>query len=330
MSIKKNIFKILMISMWSAIGIGGIILLIAAMKKKDHQMCTGYEVVITGPEEQLFIDKNDVEELLFGNNRQIANKSFESFDLFKMEAKLEKNVWIEDAELFFDNNGILKIRVKEREPVARIFTVTGSTYYVDTSCTQLPLSDKLTAHLPVFTGFPTDRKKLGKEDSLLMRQIVHISQFIDKNSFWKDQIEQIDITQARTFEMIPLVGNHIVTIGNGNDIEKKFAKLFIFYQQVMSKTGFDSYQKLDLQFAKQIIATKKSATLSKKDSMMAVAKVKQLIHEARQMQPDTMMQKKVKPLEKQSMSEDGLKNYDLVPIDTSARSAGVINKHKNN
>lgn len=302
-----------MISLWSAIGVAAIILLIAAMKKKDHQLCKGYEVVITGPEEQLFIDKNDVEELLFGNNRQIANKPFESFDLFKMEGRLEKNVWIEDAELFFDNNAILKIRVKEREPVARIFTVTGSTYYVDTSCAQLPLSDKLAAHLPVFTGFPTDRKKLGKEDSLLMRQIVRISQFINKNPFWKDQIEQIDITQARTFEMMPLVGNHIVTIGNGNDIEKKFGKLFIFYQQVMSKSGFDSYQKLDLQFAKQIIATRKSATLSRKDSLMAVAKVKQLIQEARQMQPDTMMQKKVKPLEKPTMSEDGLKNYDLVP-----------------
>ena len=46
---------------------------------------------------------------------------------------------------------------------------------------------------------------------------------------------------------------------------------------------------------------------------MAVAKVKQLIEEARQMQPDTMMQKKVKPLEKQSMSEEGLKSIDLVP-----------------
>ena len=250
MSIKNNIFKILMICLWSAIGIGGIILLIAAMKKKDLQLCKGYDIVITGPEEQFFIDKKDIEVLVFANERRITNKKFASFDLYKMEAELEKNVWIEDAELFFDNNGILKIRVKEREPVARIFTVTGSTYYVDTSCAQLPLSDKLSAHLPVFTGFPTDRKKLGKEDSLLMRQIVHISQFINKNPFWKDQIEQIDITQARTFEMIPLVGNHIVTIGNGSDIEKKFAKLFIFYQQVMSKSGFDSYQKLDLQFAR--------------------------------------------------------------------------------
>ena len=302
-----------MISIWSLIGVGGIILLIAAMKKKNHQLCKGYEVVITGPEEQIFIDKNDVEEILFGNNRQIANKPFASFDLFKMEEKLEKNVWIEDAELFFDNNGILKIRVKEREPIARVFTVTGSTYYVDTSCAQLPLSDKLAPHLPVFTGFPTDRKKPGKDDSLLMRQIVHISQFINQNRFWKDQIEQIDITQARTFEMIPLVGNHIVTLGDGNDIEKKFAKLFIFYQQVMSKTGFDSYQKLDLQFAKQIVATKKWATLSKRDSLMAVAKVKQLIQEARQMQPDTMQQKKVKPLEKQSMNEEGLKSIDLLP-----------------
>jgi len=297
-----------MISIWIVVAVGGIVLLIAAMKKKNHQVCKGYEVTIKGPEEELFIDKNDVEQILFGLNRQITNRSIESFDLRKMEEKVERNVWIEDAEIYFDNNGIMKINVVEREPVARVFTVGGGTFYVDTSCTKLPLSEKFSAHLPVFTGYT--------QDSLLMRQIVHISQFINKNPFWKDQIEQIDITQARTFEMIPLVGNHIVSLGDGNDIEKKFSKLFTFYQQVMSKSGFDSYQKVDVQYSNQVIATRKSAPLSKRDSLMAVAKVKQMIEEARQMQPDTLMQKNVKPLEKQTTNESSLINYDLIPTKT--------------
>ena len=63
---------------------------------------------------------------------------------------------------------------------------------------------------------------------------------------------------------------------------------------------------------------------------MAVAKVKQLIEEARQLQPDTMQQKKVKPLEKQNMSEEGLKNYDLVPSKPDSANKNLNTPHKNN
>ena len=39
-----------------------------------------------------------------------------------MEDLLENNVWIRDAELYFDNKDVLHVTVTEREPVARIFT----------------------------------------------------------------------------------------------------------------------------------------------------------------------------------------------------------------
>jgi len=59
-----------------------------------------------------------------------------------MESLLEKNVWIKDAQLFFDNNGILRVSVTEREPIARVFTREGNSFYIDSSGVQLPLSDK--------------------------------------------------------------------------------------------------------------------------------------------------------------------------------------------
>ena len=55
--------------------------------------------------------------------------------------------------------------MQEREPVARVFTVAGSTFYIDDELTQLPLSEKFSARLPVFTNFPSDNKVLAKADS---------------------------------------------------------------------------------------------------------------------------------------------------------------------
>jgi cell division protein FtsQ len=53
------------------------------------------------------------------------------------------------------------------------------------------------------------------------------------------QISQIDITPSKEFEMIPTVGNHIIEFGDGTDYDAKFKKLFIFYKQVLAKTGMD-------------------------------------------------------------------------------------------
>jgi cell division protein FtsQ len=84
-----------------------------------------------------------------------------------------------------------------------------------------------------------------------------MAQYIIKNQFWMSQVEQLDITPQYTFEMVPTIGNHIVKLGDGNDIDKKFNRLFIFYKEILSKTGFDKYSILDAQYKGQLIATKK-------------------------------------------------------------------------
>ena len=45
--------------------------------------------------------------------------------LRKAEEQLKNNAWIKDAELFFDNHQILHVNISEREPVARVFTISG-------------------------------------------------------------------------------------------------------------------------------------------------------------------------------------------------------------
>jgi cell division protein FtsQ len=71
------------------------------------------------------------------------------------------------------------------------------------------------------------------------------------------QISQVDITPDDTFEMIPVVGNHVIDFGDGTDYDKKFRRLLLFYQQVLSKTGMDVYERLNVQYARQVIGVKK-------------------------------------------------------------------------
>ena len=90
----------------------------------------------------------------------------------------------------------------------------------------------------------------------MMREIINISSYLLHDEFWMAQVSQIDIQPDRTFDMIPVVGNHIIEFGDGTDYDKKFKRLLLFYQQVLSKTGMDVYQKVNVQYARQVIGVK--------------------------------------------------------------------------
>jgi len=278
MSISSNIRKILFISTWCVIGAGILVLLIAAIRVKKEKSCTGYTIDINSKGDQLFIDKKDIESLLNGNGAfAVKGRSLKSFDLGKLEQQLEKNPWISDAELFFDNNGLLMVKVKERVPIGRVFTVTGNSFYIDSNCARLPLSDKLSARLPVFTGFPSDKEKLSADDKLLLKHIKSMCQYILPNNFWMAQVAQIDINGSRQFEIIPTIGNHIIEFGDGNDCDKKFNRLLVFYRQIISKTGFNIYERVKVQYAGQIVGVRYAAAISKYDSIQAIKNVEKLI-----------------------------------------------------
>ena len=72
-----------------------------------------------------------------------------------------------------------------------------------------------------------------------------------------------------------------------------------------------SYERVNVEFARQVVGKKKETRISRYDSLMAVKKIQQLIIAAQKM--DTMALRQVKPLETGNVSEHQLKNYDLVP-----------------
>jgi cell division protein FtsQ len=316
MDMKVNIKKLLFITLWCVIGAFAVILLGAAIKHKNNKVCQGYRIDITGPSAagaSPFMDKEELESLLKSEGAgSWQGKHILSFDLRRIEASMEKNAWIGNVELFFDNNGILRVNVSEREPVARIFTVSGNSFYIDSSGMQLPIAGRLPVELPVFTGFPGGKAHLHGADSALAIQVRRLSAYIRKNSFWAAQIAQVDITSARTFEMVPVMGEHLIEFGDGNDYEQKFHRLFIFYKEVLSRTGFDTYSRIDVQYAGQVIGTKKGDEATRIDSVQGMRNIQQLIRSARQFRQDTLNQQNSRPLEHNTITEQTLTGHDLI------------------
>lgn len=288
MNAKTTIKKILFIAVWLCIGGGMLTLLLAAISSKKKGACSGYEISLKGPKNNFFISEKDVEELLMKANKgAIKGVAVQSFDLNELERALEKNKWISDAELYFDNKDMLHVTITEKEPVARIFTTSGNSFYIDNTGMTMPLSDELSAKVPVFTSFPGNRV-MSAVDSVLLNEIKNTAVYIINDPFWMAQVAQIDITPERKFEMIPVVGNHLVRLGEGEDIETKFHRLMVFYKQVLSKTGMDRYKLIDVQYKGQVVASRYAGD-PKVDSIQLRKNVEQLLKQSMEAANDTVV-----------------------------------------
>jgi cell division protein FtsQ len=252
---------------WITVSAVSLVLLIAAIHTKNNKVCKGINVEINGAGNNFFVDAKQVTKILT-STESIKEEPIENINLRVLEERLKTDNWIADADLFFDNNEVLQAVVVEKDPVARIFTVDGSSFYIDSTCEHLPLSDKLSARVPMFTNFPTDRTRLSRPDSELMASVKELALFIQGDDFWKAQVSQIDITPDG-FEVVPTIGNHIVLFGDGEDYKEKFDRLFSFYKQVSTQVGFDKYEKIDVRFKGQVIATKKGTSATAVDTSKA-------------------------------------------------------------
>ncbi len=254
---------------WYTLALLMLALLVTAMQKKDHAVCKDIRVEIEGAQDHVFVDEKDILNIL-KRNGAATGSVLADVPLRRLETLLEKDPWIRQADLFFDNNQVLQVKIQESEPLARIFTLQGNSFYIDSSGQRLPLSDKLSARVPVITSFPSDKSRLSGPDSAVLQDVKHIARFIRSDSFWIAQVGQIDITPQRTYEMIPVLGNQVVRLGDATDLDKKFDRLFSFYKQVWTKAGFEKYETIDVQYNGQVVAIRKGTGRPLMDSARAM------------------------------------------------------------
>ncbi len=260
---KKRIIQ----SVWMLIGLGTMVLFGGAMLQKNQKKCAGIQIEIAGATQNMFLDEKEILEILNLAGR-LEGSPVGKINLRAFETVLERNSWIQNAEMYFDNHQLLQVKVLERQPIARVFVNGGNSFYVDSAALRLPLSDKLSARVPVFTNFPSDKAILARPDSSLLEGIVKLSSFIKTDSFWMAQIAQVNITGDSKFELVPLIGDQLILLGDAEQLDKKFRRLKAFYEQALMQQGMNTYEKLDIRFDKQVVAVKRGAWKAEIDAII--------------------------------------------------------------
>lgn len=232
-----------------------VVLLGAATMHQDKQQIAAVQLQVTNPGSISLAQREHLKGWLFKNPMiNVVGKYTNSINLKKIEEQATLDPWVSNVEVYVDNNGVLKIEVTERRPVARVFDFRGSSFYMDSTSARMPVIPGGDFNTPVFTN-----AIYSKDDSLnraLNAKISFMAALIEKDSFWNAQIQQVIVQPDQSFVLVPCLGkDQKIIFGDTTNAVNKLADLLAFYKQVGPKIGWSFYRRIDLRFKGQIVAS---------------------------------------------------------------------------
>jgi cell division protein FtsQ len=233
-----------------------MMLAISAKIERGRQVVSDISINIDHTTGHFFITEEDVfeslDELLPDSGAPINTEH-----LSNIEAQLAKVPQIESSNVFVDNLGQLTIDIHQRQPVYRVIRKNMKSYYVDKNGYKFPVSRKYTANVPVVTGFIADNgKNVGPMQTALSIDIRNVMLKLIEDEFLSAQFGQLDVTDKGELELIPRVGDHVVQLGNSENIEDKLLRLKIFYNEGLKKAGWNTYKTINVKYKDQVVCTK--------------------------------------------------------------------------
>lgn len=243
------------------VSLGGLVTLMSFIEvEKSRTPCTDVKVIIPGTAG--FIERPEVDRIIFANQGPLTGKMLYSVNIHQIENALKENPYIEHARVFSDMNGVITIKVQQRRPLLRVINLTNQDFYIDRNGLKIPTSLNFSARVLPANGFIMEGFA-GQVDTLktpVAEDLYKAALFIEKDTLWNRQIEQLYVNQQEEIEMIPRVGDHVIILGDADSLDKKFKKLLLFYKRVLPKAGWGTYKTINVKYANQIVCERSNRT----------------------------------------------------------------------
>lgn len=255
---KVNWRALLNASLW-LITLVGLGLLMSFIEVKSSEFaCNDLQVIIPG--QQSFIVREDIDKILNETQGSIIGKTLSAIPIHEIEEDLSAIPFVERATVTKDISGKITIVIKQREAVLRVINQAGSDFYLDNNGIKIPLSAHYAPHVLVANGWIMEGhgSSLDSIQTPLLKELFKLAKYVQADSLWNSQIEQVYINRDSQIEMVPRLGNQKIILGNNADsLEQKFGKLLIFYKKIIPAVGWDAYRSVDLSFANQLVCERK-------------------------------------------------------------------------
>ena len=194
----------------------------------------------------LFITHEAVSKLLIQNQEPVADKPKEIIDLNELEAALNSNPMIKQAQVFMTVDGLITAEIEQKKPIARVST--NASYYIDDQGLYMPLSINHSARVPLVTGH------IEKDN---LESVYIVAQKVQGDEFLKSNVIEIVKNLDGTIDLKFRKNDFKVHLGSLELLDKKINNLKAFYKKAMRDSILDTYSVVNLEFDKQVICTKK-------------------------------------------------------------------------
>ena len=242
--------KRILLSIVMLVLIAYLVVAVSAFNRKPaDQTCRDMELVIKDTAYAGFITKDELKGILQKKGIYPIGKKMGRISTKSLERELSKHPLIDEAECYKTPSGKVCVEVTQRIPILRVMSANGENYYLDNKGTVMPPDAKCVAHRVIVTG--------NVEKSFAMKDLYKFGVFLQKNSFWNAQIEQIHVLPGKNIELVPRVGDHLIYLGKIAGFEKKLKRVKAFYERGLNQVGWNKYSRISVEFDNQIICTKR-------------------------------------------------------------------------
>jgi cell division protein FtsQ len=159
----------------------------------------------------------------------------------------------------------------QRNPVVRIVNKNDEQFYIDETGAFMPVSERYTPPALVASGYifnTFSEMKVGYRFTVndttvtqiprVIEQVYALAKFIEADTFWSANTEQIYVNEHQELEIVPRFGDHTVLVGDTSLLTNKFQRLMVFYREGMNNIGWNTYQMINLKYKGQVVCTKKN------------------------------------------------------------------------
>jgi cell division protein FtsQ len=216
--------------------------------------CSNIEVVFDD-DDLIKVDKNKLVNIVKSADKKILEKTMGEINGEELEHELGKIPAILSADTYKlivneegKYKGVLVVKVKHRKPVMRVVGSSGN-YYLDENGVRIPASINYSTNVLVTTGAVSEKFAVEKLLPFIL--------YVQNNEFWQAQIEQIHVEEDGDILLVPMVGDHVIELGDVENYSEKLNVMRAFYKQVLVKNNWDKYDKISLKYNNQVVAKRR-------------------------------------------------------------------------
>jgi cell division protein FtsQ len=257
---KLNMKRVRNVLVWATVLAGiGILWWMAIIRKSNAGVKSlVVDIELIGDNQKMISEQEIVKmtEQFLGGHADSA--AIRKLDVRGLETFLNKDRRIEQADVYFDSNDNLRIRIRQRKPIMRVIDKSHTSYYLDADGNQIPAGIGGAVRVPLVTG-NVETYYTGlfeSEKPVRLKEVFEIMKYVQKDDFLSALIEQVHVEDITgDIIMVPKIGRERLVFGGAEGMEDKFDKLKIFYREGLPRLGWSKYKTLNLKYTDQVACT---------------------------------------------------------------------------